>query len=107
MGHFAEIDENGEVLRVIVVNNNVLVNSEGKEDESLGIQFCKTLYGENTNWVQASYSGSKRGVYPGKGFKYDFENDTFIAPIPPEPPKDVKVWEIQGETVEKTSTDAP
>jgi hypothetical protein len=60
MAHFAEIDEHGFVLRVIVVSNNELLDIDGNEDEQLGISFCKTLYGQGTSWVQTSYNGNLR-----------------------------------------------
>ena len=31
MAHFAEIDENNIVLRVIVINNNILLDSDNNE----------------------------------------------------------------------------
>ena len=44
MAHFAELDENDIVLRVIVVNNNEL-DDNGVESEAKGISFCEQLLG--------------------------------------------------------------
>jgi len=66
MAHFARI-ENGVVLEVIVVNNEVLLDKKGVEQESKGISFCKSLYGKDTEWVQTSYNGSFRGKYAAIG----------------------------------------
>ncbi len=41
MAHFAEIDENNSVQRVIVVHNNELLDENGEEKEALGVAFCK------------------------------------------------------------------
>lgn len=82
MAHFAELDSSNTILRVIVIHNNELLDENGNESESKGISFCKSLYGENTNWVQASYNGNFRNFYPGEGYTYDAVNDTFIAPQP-------------------------
>ena len=91
MAHFAEIDETNTVLRVIVVHNNELL-VDGVESEEAGIAFCRSLYGENTNWVQTSYNGNFRGVYAGEGCIYDPELDAFI------PPKPYNSWILNEDT---------
>lgn len=78
MAHFAKI-ENGLVSQVIVIANPVLLDSNGIEQEQLGIDFCKSLYGADTEWVQTSYNGSFRGKYAGSGDKWDGTN--FISPV--------------------------
>lgn len=70
MAHFAKI-ENGIVREVIVVSNDVIVDSNGVEQEQLGIDFCKSLYGQDTEWVQTSYNGNIRGKYAGIGMTWD------------------------------------
>jgi hypothetical protein len=84
MAHFARI-ENGIVSEVIAVNNEVLHDKNGIEQELIGVDFCKSLYGENTQWVQTSYNGNFRGLYAGIGMSYDAELDEFIAPVVEEP----------------------
>ena len=79
MAHFAELDENNIVLRVIVISNDVTYNQSGIEEEKLGIAFCKSLYGENTKWVQTSYNKNIRGIYAMQGDLYDPEKDEFIC----------------------------
>jgi len=61
MAHFAQLDDNNKVLKVIVVNNNELLNN-GIESEQKGIDFCKSLFGQDTKWKQTSYN-TKNGVY--------------------------------------------
>lgn len=78
MAHFARV-EDGVVREVIVVNNEVITDTNGQEQEQLGIDFCKSLYGENTEWVQTSYNATFRGKYAGSGDMWDGTN--FIAPV--------------------------
>lgn len=80
MAHFAEIDANNIVLRVVVVNNDVLLDSMGQEQELKGIAFCKNLFGGN--WVQTSYSKNFRKNFAGIGFLYSKQLDAFIPPKP-------------------------
>jgi hypothetical protein len=70
MSHWAEIDENNIVLRVLVGNN-----SEPDEGEA----FMNSLGG---TWVKTSYNGNIRKNYAGIGMSYDAERDAFIAPKP-------------------------
>jgi len=81
MAHFARI-EDGIVRQVIVVNNEVIGNAEGLDGEAIGIAFCKSLYGENTEWAQTSYNASFRGKYAGAGDIWDGKNFDSEAPAP-------------------------
>ena len=80
MAHFAKIDENSIVAGIIVVHNNVLLDDNGVEQESLGDLFCSDLLGGN--WVQTSYNRNIRKNYAGIGYTYDEERDAFIPPQP-------------------------
>ena len=82
MAHFAQLDENNIVTQVIVVHNNETHDENGIESELKGVQFCKSLFGADTKWVQTSYNGSIRHNYAGIGFTYDPVRDGFIAPQP-------------------------
>ena len=77
MAHFAELDDNNIVQRVIVVNNEVLLDENGIEQESIGAQFCQDLF--EGRWIQTSYNNKFRGTFAGIGFKYDEANDVFIG----------------------------
>lgn len=77
MAHFAQI-ENGYVTQVIVVNNDVLTDADGNENETLGVKFCEMLFGGE--WVQTSYNGNMRGKFAGIGDVYDSIADEFKAP---------------------------
>lgn len=80
MAHFAQLDENNTVIQVIVVNNEVITDSNGDENESIGIAFCQNLFGGN--WVQTSYNDSFRKNFAGIGFTYDAVRDAFIEKKP-------------------------
>ena len=49
MAHFAELDENNIVLRVIVVGNEDTADEDGNEVEAIGITFAEDLLGGT--WV--------------------------------------------------------
>ena len=80
MAHFAELNENNIVTRVIVVHNNE-ITVDGQELEFKGIDFCEGLFGHR-NWVQTSYNGNMRYNFAGQGYTYDEVNDAFYAPQP-------------------------
>lgn len=80
MAHFAELDSNKTVLRVLVVSNDDITDENGQEQEQLGITFLQNLLGEDTKWVQTSYNSNFRGTYAGIGYSYDEENDVFVPP---------------------------
>ena len=80
MAHFARV-EGGIVREVIVINNDVLLDENGTEQESIGIDFCKSLYGQDTEWLQTSYNGNFRGRYAGSGMIYDAQKDEFLFPV--------------------------
>lgn len=87
MSHFAEIDENNKVIRVLVVE---------KEFVDTGI------LGNPNNWIQTSYNtyggihslGGQplRKNYAGIGYTYDIEKDAFI------PPKPYESWLLNEDT---------
>jgi hypothetical protein len=82
MAHFAELDENNVVLRVIVVGNSDITDENGIEQEQLGIEFCQRLLGGN--WKQTSYNANMRKNYAGIGYTYNSDLDAFV-PIQPYP----------------------
>lgn len=86
MAHFAQLNEENVVINIIVVNNATINNLPFPESELVGIEFCKSLYGEDTVWKQTSYNNSFRKNYAGLNFKYYAEFDAFIAPKPPSNP---------------------
>jgi hypothetical protein len=80
MAHFAEIDSNNIVVRVVVINNNELLDENNVEQEQKGIDFCHSLFGGV--WVQTSYNGSLRKNFAGVGYTYDLNRNAFIQAKP-------------------------
>ena len=80
MAHFAELDSNNTVLRVIVVGNQDTSDANGVEKESIGVAFCERLFGGT--WVKTSYNANIRKNYAGIGYTYDSKRDAFISPKP-------------------------
>ena len=90
MAHFAELDNNNIVLRVIVVDNNDILDENGNESEEVGINFCTQLLGGI--WKQTSYNATFRKNYAGIGFTFDAQKDAFI------PPKPFSKWVLNEDT---------
>jgi hypothetical protein len=92
MASFAKI-ENNIVITVESVVNELLKDSNGIEQEQIGINFLRILYNEpNANWKQTSYN-THGGVHnnggipfrknhAGIGYQYDSQRDAFIPPKP-------------------------
>tara|TARA_R100000773_G_scaffold23816_1_gene20977 strand:+ start:1312 stop:1755 length:444 start_codon:yes stop_codon:yes gene_type:complete len=105
MAHFAKINENNIVTKVITISNDVLIDNNGEEQEQLGIDFLNNLYKtDNVIWKKTSYntyngkhyyeneSGERvesedqskafRKNHAGIGHTYDATRDAFIRPKP-------------------------
>lgn len=82
MAHFARLNTDGVVVRVHSVVNEVITDSEGKEQESKGVQFLQETHTTTDLFVQTSYNNKIRKEYAGVGYKYDKANDVFVAPQP-------------------------
>jgi hypothetical protein len=95
MASFAKIGLNNKVIEVLSVNNEVLKDSNGVEQEVIGIDFLTKLTGYPI-WKQTSYntiggvhsSGGTplRKNFAGIGMTYDEDRDAFI------PKKIFKSW---------------
>ena len=81
MASFAKIGLNSKVIEVLSVHNNVLKDSNGVEQEVIGIDFLTKLTGYPL-WKQTSYNNNFRKNYAGIGYTYDENRDAFIAPKP-------------------------
>ena len=81
MAHFAKI-EDGIVVTVEVLNNEVILDENNKEQESLGLTFLQNHYKDTAVWVQTSYNNNFRKNYAGIGHTYDKTKDAFYAPQP-------------------------
>jgi len=99
MAYFAKLNSKNIVETVISINNAVITDSNGIEQEQLGVDFINQLYKTNDVWKKTSYntrggkyfnsdntlgdqSKSFRKNYAGIGYTYDSNRDAFIAPKP-------------------------
>ena len=73
MSHFAEIDSNNKVIRVVVCDNNDPAGDEGYQ------WLLDNLGG---TWIKTSYNGNIRFNYAGISYTYDEARDAFIPPEP-------------------------
>lgn len=73
MAHFAEIDLNNKVTRVLVVDNS---------QEHRGQEFLAVDCNLGGTWIQTSYNSNIRGKFAGIGDTYDPVNDRFISKQP-------------------------
>lgn len=92
MAHFAQLDSDSKVIQVIVVGNPDCLDVNGNESEEVGIAFCQSLFGSDTQWIQTSYNGKFRKNYAGIGYVYDVQRNAFIAPKP------YRSWLLNEET---------
>jgi len=76
MSHWAELDSNNVVIRVLVGDNNDPAGDEGYSwlVDNLGGTWLKTSYNAETNGFRYNFAGI--------GYTYDSINDAFIAPAP-------------------------
>lgn len=82
MAHFAELNDNNEVINVIVIDNFDILDEDGNENEAKGIAKAKEITSSTNDWVQTSYNNNFRKQFGTLGFTYDDSNDVFVAPKP-------------------------
>jgi hypothetical protein len=82
MAYFAKLGTGNIVEQVISINNTVITDANGVEQEQLGNDFINKLYNTRDVWKQTSYNNNIRKNYAGIGYQYDQTRDAFIAPKP-------------------------
>lgn len=73
MAHFAEVNENNIVLRVVVVDNS---------QEHRGQEYLSQDLGLGGRWIQTSYNANFRNKYAGIGDVYEEARDVFYPQQP-------------------------
>jgi len=90
MSHWAEIDDDSKVIRVLVGDNNDPAGDEG---------YSWLIDNLGGTWIKTSYNGTIRFNYAGIGYTYDPIDDAFIAPVPCSHEElllnDLKRWECE------------
>ena len=92
MAYFAKLGVGNIIEKVISINNSVITDSNGVEQEQLGVDFINKLYNTRDVWKQTSYNNNIRKNYAGIGFHYDQARDAFI------PPKPFNSWVLNEDT---------
>jgi hypothetical protein len=92
MAYFAKLGTGNIVEQVISINNAVITDSNGVEQEQLGNDFINKLYNTRDVWKQTSYNRTFRKNYAGIGYQYDQTRDAFI------PPKPYNSWILNEDT---------
>lgn len=108
MANYAKLAEDNLVLTINVVNDSDNMDSNGIENEQIGIDFLtkstgwplwkkvsrNTIMGKyyNKNGILGDQTKAFRKNYPGIGWIYDSNRDAFI------PPKPYSSWALNEET---------
>jgi hypothetical protein len=92
MAYFAKLGTGNIIENVISINNSVITDSNGIEQEQLGVDFINKLYNTRDVWKKTSYNNNIRKNFAGIGFQYDQERDAFI------PPKPFNSWILNEDT---------
>jgi hypothetical protein len=92
MAYFAKLGTGNIVEQVISINNAVITDANGVEQEQLGNDFINKLYNTRDVWKQTSYNNNIRKNYAGIGYTYDQTRDAFI------PPKSYPSWILNEDT---------
>tara|TARA_R100000742_G_C4264178_1_gene82061 strand:- start:567 stop:1007 length:441 start_codon:yes stop_codon:yes gene_type:complete len=126
MAHFAQLDDNNIVTGVFVVNNDVITDENGDEQESLGQAFFQNHHGDTKTYLKCSYNTMRnkywddivnrvegdqskklRGNYPSIGYTYDPTADVFYEPKPfPSWVLDTTTYTWKAPTVQPTANDS-
>tara|TARA_Y100001949_G_C15735540_1_gene221345 strand:- start:104 stop:472 length:369 start_codon:yes stop_codon:yes gene_type:complete len=81
MAHFAKVGAGNKVIKVHIVNNEILMK-DGVENAQQGIEFLQNLYNNRDLYVQTSYNSTFRKRFAAAGYTYDQTRDAFIEPKP-------------------------
>ena len=92
MAYFAKLGTGNIVENVISINNAVITDVNGIEQEKLGVDFINKLYNTRDIWKQTSYNNNIRKNFASIGYQYDQQKDAFI------PPKPFNSWILNEDT---------
>ena len=92
MAYFAKLGTGNIVENVISINNSVITDANGVEQEQLGVDFINKLYNTRDVWKQTSYNNNIRKNFAGIGYQYDQTRDAFI------PKKTFNSWILNENT---------
>ena len=94
MAHFAYMDSNNVVERIVVVSDNLTQDENGDESEAVGIAWLQSRGWNESGkyWKQCSFN-TRRGQhilggtpfrknFPGRNYVYNASDDSFNPPRP-------------------------
>jgi len=106
MAHFAQLNADNTVIKVIVIAEDMAPTEEA------GVDFCKRLFGADTVWLQTSYNTQGnvhllggtpfRKNFAGIGYSYSSQLDAFIPPQPVQEGKMFNLDEQSGTWIDVT-----
>lgn len=81
MAHFAELDRNNQVVRVVVISNDDVTKNGGDRHANAEVFVTNLIGHEGTGvaWKQTSFNHNFRKQYAGEGYTYDSSKDIFIG----------------------------
>ncbi len=87
MARFVELNSDNVALRAIMVDDWNITDDQGNQIESIGINYLKNLYGQDTIWKQTiprviELPTGNIIILGNPGYTYDSERDVFIPPKP-------------------------
>ena len=75
--YFAQLNSENIVISVHPIRDVDCLNSVGIHSETVGIEYCKSFYGEDTQWVETTRNGEFRFQFADVGMVYDQELNLF------------------------------
>lgn len=90
MAHFAYVNGDNIVEKVIVVSNDSITEEQYPDlstEEERGQKFLIDLFGdlaEGYKWIQTSFNNNFRGIYAGIGYTYDSTENVFVSSFTPD-----------------------
>lgn len=82
MASYAELNQNNKVLRVLKIDNNLILDENGDENDELGKQLCRQFTGSSNQFVKTSATAAIRGKFASVDSYYLPEYDEFTSPQP-------------------------
>lgn len=84
MAHFAKINGEGIVEWVTTLDNSIITDENGIEQESLGVDHILNTIpdADQYTWKQCSRNESFRNIFPSEGYHYIERLNTFVGPKP-------------------------
>jgi len=79
MAHFAELDSNNKVLRIVVACDTDVANNGGSQSAQAATHFGTVcpLSSDGVKWIETAKDNSFRKQFAGSGYTYDESSNVF------------------------------